>query len=189
MAKPLEYGHSEDLTSILGRGLPDKSKERIFIICPVRPPKTGLLKKMLQKVLNSLFGAIDPWTKNQNAIKEYAAKLEAEGYEVYWPARDNPYQKIDKNGIFICEHNREKMFWADEIHIWYDKNSTGSVFDIGMFFMFVRTHSFKKFVIINGKDVASTPHKSFENVILALGGQYNNPAANGLKERWAKHGK
>lgn len=165
------------------------AKKRIFVICPVRPPKTGFLKMIFQKVLNSLSGAIDPWAKNQNAIKEYVAKLEADDYDVYWPPRDNPYQKIDKNGIFICEHNREKMFWAHEIHIWYDKNSTGSVFDIGMFFMFVRTHSFKKFVIINREDIAPTSYKSFENVILALASKFDNPVANGLKERWAKHGK
>lgn len=170
------YRDSEILTSILARGFPDEAKKRIFIVCPVRPPKIGFLKKTLQKVLNSLFGAIDPWTKNQNAIKEYAAKLKAEGCEVYWPARDNPYQNTDKIGIQIITYNREKMLWADEIHIWYDKNSIGSIFDIGMFFVFT-FDSFKKFIIINSKDIMPTPHKSFENVILALAKEFDNPVA------------
>ncbi len=184
-SEPLKYGLSGYLTAPLS----PKPKTRIFVICPVRPPKTGFLKRMFQKVLSLLFGTVDSWTKTQNAIKAYVEKLEAEGYEVYWPPRDNPYQRIDENGIFICEHNRDKMFWANEIHIWYDKNSTGSVFDIGMFFTFVRIYSFKKFVIINRENISPTPHKSFENVILSLGKKYDNPVANGLKERWAKYGK
>lgn len=164
-------------------------KTRIFVVCPVRPPKTGFLKRVFQKVLSLLFGTVDPWTKNQNAIETYVAKLEADSYDVYWPQRDNRYQNTDTTGLLICEYNRERMFEADEIHIWYDKNSTGSVFDIGMFFMFVRTHSFKRFVIINREDIPPTPHKSFENVILALGKQYDNPVGNGLKGRWDKYGK
>lgn len=149
-------------------------EKKIFIICPVRPPKTWFLKK---------------WTKTQIAIRAYVEKLESEGYDVYWPLRDNPGQKTDKIGILICEYNREKMFWANEIHIWYDKNSVGSVFDIGMFFTFVRTNSFKKFVIINRKEIEPTPSKSFENVVLNLAKEFNNPLADGLKERWESRGK
>lgn len=178
--KPLEYGLSENLIVKLS----PKPKKKIFVICPVRPPQIGFLKKMFMKFDNLLFGAIDQWTKNQDAIRAYVAKLEADGHDVYWPARDNPYQKTDKIGIKICEHNRGKMFLADEIHIWYEKTSTGSIFDIGMFFMFVRTHSFKKFVIINPNGIAPTPHKSFENVVLTLAKKFDNPVADGLKERW-----
>lgn len=184
-AKPLEYGLSENLIVKLS----PKPKKKIFVICPVRPPKTGPLKKIFRKITNLLFGTANQWTKKQDAIRAYVAKLEAEGNEVYWPARDNPYQKTDKIGIKICEHNRGKMFWADEIHIWYDKNSIGSIFDIGMFFAFVGNKYFKKFIIINGKDVARTPHKSFENVVLTLAKKFDNPVADGLKERWDNHGK
>lgn len=164
-------------------------KKRIFIICPVRPPWMGFLKRTFQKVLNLLFGAIDPWTQKQDAIRAYVAKLEADGHDVYWPARNNPYQKTDKIGVKICGHNREKMFWADEIHIWYDKDSMGSIFDIGMFFAFVGNKYFKKFIIINSKDVVRTPHKSFENLVLTLAKKFDNPVADGLKEKWSDYGK
>lgn len=164
------------------------AKGRIFVICPVRPPKMGFFKKVFQKILN-LFGAADPWTKTQNAIRAYVEKLEADGHDVYWPPRNNPGQKTDKIGISICKYNRKKMFWADEIHIWYDKSSAGSLFDAGMFFAFVHVGEFKKFVVINRDDVMPTPGKSFENVILALEKEYDNPVGNGLKEKWAKYGK
>lgn len=162
------------------------TKKRIFVVCPVRPPKVGLLKRMINKYMNWLSGAVDSWTEKQNAIKKYVAKLETDGYDVFWPRRDNRYQNTDRIGLLICEYNRERMLEADEVHIWCDKNSTGSVFDIGMFYMFVRTHSFKKFVIINREDIAPTPHKSFENVILALAKEFDNPVANGLRERWER---
>lgn len=164
-------------------------KKKIFVICPVRPPQIGLLKRIFMKALKSLFGTMDPWTKDQDAIRAYVVKLEDNGYDVYWPTRDNPHQKTDKVGVNICKYNCEKMFWADETHIWYDKNSIGSIFDIGMFLMFNRAIGFKKFVIINPKDIVPTLHKSFENVVLTLAKKFDNPIANGLKERWAECGK
>ncbi len=123
---------------------------RIFIMCPVRNAK--------------------PETNDK--IAAYVAKLESEGYEVYWPHRDNPYQKTDPIGLEIILCNREKMVGADEIHIWYDKDSTGSIFDLGMFFALVRTQVFKKFVIINRDDIEPTSHKSFENIVLAFEKRY-----------------
>lgn len=164
-------------------------KRKIFIICPVRPPQIKLLKKIYQKTLNLAFGIIDTRTKNQNTIKEYVTKLEAEDWEVYWPFRDNPHQKTDRIGFTICKYNCQKLLYADEVHIWYDKNSTGSVFDIGMFFIFVKALGFKKFVIINRGDILPTADKSFENVILALAKEFDSPTANGLKERWTKNDK
>ncbi|MBI2446856.1 MAG: hypothetical protein HYV51_03525 [Parcubacteria group bacterium] len=164
------------------------AKKKIFVICPVRRPEVGFLNSILIAA-GFFLGIEDEWTKNQNAIKKYVSWLEAEGCEVYWPARDNPYQITDNVGITICEHNRYMMFWADEVHIWYDKNSMGSIFDIGMFFAFSGTNNFKKFVIINHKDVKPTLRKSFENVILALAKKFYNPVADGLRERWKTHGK
>lgn len=158
--KPLEYGLSGNLVVKLS----PKPKKKVFVICPVRNVSE----------------------ETNNKIAAYVAKLESEGYELYWPRRDNPHQNTDNIGIEICEYNRKRMLAADEIHIWYDKGSTGSIFDIGMFFAFVHVGDFKKFVIINREDVASTPGKSFENVILTLAKEFDNPVANGLKESWAK---
>lgn len=110
-------------------------------------------------------------------IAAYVAELESQGYKVYDPDRDNPYQETDLIGMKIIKYNRHQMYVADEIHIWYDKGSTGSIFDIGMFFAFVHVGDFKKFVIINREDVIPTPSKSFENVILALEKEFDSPVS------------
>ena len=154
--EPSEYTLLADLMN--------KTKKKIFVICPVRSVTE----------------------ETSDKIAAYIARLRTEGHEVYWPYLDNLHQDTDKVGITICEYNRKRMLMADEIHIWYDKNSTGSIFDIGMFFAFVHVGDFKKFVIINREDVMPTPNKSFENVILALEKEYDNPVANGLKEKWEK---
>lgn len=152
-------------------------KKKIFIVCPVRRPHVGFLMRMSRIVLKTLFSIEGGWTKTQDAIKARVVKLEKKGFGVYWPARDNPYQNTDKVGIQIITFNRQKMLWADEIHIWYDKNSAGSVFDIGMFWALIHVRGFKKFVIINREDIVPTPHKSFENVILTLAKEFDNPVA------------
>lgn len=128
------------------------AKKNIFLICPVRNASQAVREK----------------------IASYVNGLEALGHEVYWPDRDNPHQNTDKIGILIIDYNRRKMLEADEIHIWYDKNSTGSIFDLGMFFVisllpyhpYMYTHQYRKFVIVNIEDIKPTPHKSFENVLL-----------------------
>ena len=114
-------------------------------------------------------------------VSAYVSDLEARGYAVYDPHRDNPYQETDNVGIKIIKHNRLQMDVAGEIHMWYEKTSTGSIFDIGMFFALVHVGDFKKFVIINRDDIAPTARKSFENVILELGKEFEDPAADGLK--------
>lgn len=162
VAKPLKFGLSENLIV----ELPPKPKNKIFVICPVRNVKPKINKK----------------------IAAHVAKLEAEGHEIYWPYRDNPYQKTDSVGTQIIAFNRVLMCRADEVHIWYEKTSTGSIFDIGMFFALVY-NNFKKFVIINRENVVPTPSESFENILLALEKYFDNPVANGLKERWDKYGK
>ncbi|OGD30898.1 hypothetical protein A2833_03125 [Candidatus Azambacteria bacterium RIFCSPHIGHO2_01_FULL_44_55] len=125
--------------------------KKIFVICPVR----NVSKKV------------------RNKIDGYVYYMESNGYEVYWPDQDNPYQNTDRVGFLICDYNRERMLEADEVHIWYDKNSIGFVFDLGMFFIILRLQRPKKFVIINTADVKPTPHKSFENVLIDLSQRLN----------------
>ena len=38
------------------------------------------------------------------------------------------------NELEICEKNREMIEWADEVHIFWDQRSMGTVFDFGMCF-------------------------------------------------------
>lgn len=115
-----------------------------FLVCPVR---------------NS-----NPET--QKAIAAYVEKQEADGVEMYWPARDT--DQTDPVGWMICCRNRSAILDANEIHVWYDAASTGSKFDLGMVFVLLGIGWTKKVVIANSEAVKSTPHKSFENVLLKM---------------------
>ena len=117
--------------------------KNVFIICPVRN--------------------VSEQTKK--AIHEYVLELEQGGAKVHWPSRDT--NQDDPVGMHICQQNREAIYVADEIHIWFDANSQGSLFDIGMTFAFLRS-SDKKIVLINQDEIPPTPYKSFQNVLLKL---------------------
>jgi nucleoside 2-deoxyribosyltransferase len=120
----------------------------IFLICPVR--KT---------------------TKEQrNNMNTYISKLEENGNTVFYPTRDNVHESTDKIGYTICETNRDAVVQADEIHIFYDHNSKGSLFDLGMAFAVG-----KPLKIVNFEDCISTHGKSFVNMMnywVANGNEY-----------------
>lgn len=111
---------------------------KIFIICPVR-------------------NATDEQKKR---LEAYVDELENAGNWVHYPARDT--DQNDSVGNMICNYNRWAIKRADEIHIFYDQSSGGTLFDLGMAFAMN-----KKIVVINKEDVLVTPQKSFANVILA----------------------
>lgn len=109
----------------------------IFLICPVRTA-TGDQKER---------------------IKSYIDKLIAEGKTVYYPARDT--QQDDPTGGYnICWDNKVAILLSDEVHIFWDKNSIGSIFDLGMAFALN-----KELVIVNSEDVELVGDKSFAHVI------------------------
>lgn len=114
-------------------------KKRIFLICPVR-------------------GISD---EEKELIDKYVEKLENEGYKVHLPYRDT--DQNDKIGLRILKDNTKALQKADEIHIWYNKNSRGSIFDFGEAFILG-----KPIIIANPEAVKPTEEKSFENVLLEL---------------------
>jgi len=84
-----------------------KNKKRIYIICPIAngtPPE----------------------------IKSYVKEKEKEGYIVHFPLRD--VNQDDPTGINICISHRKAMKKCDEVHIFWDSESKGSHFDLGMAF-------------------------------------------------------
>jgi hypothetical protein len=112
-------------------------KYDVFLICPVRNA-----------------------TDDQKAwMKGYIEQLEDAGMKVYYPARDT--DQNDNIGFRICEDNRSAIFNSKEIHIFWDKDSQGSLFDLGMAFMMN-----KPLVIVNKIKVVLTDSKSFSNMIL-----------------------
>ncbi len=120
---------------------------RIFLICPVRTPDD----------------------------EEYADwvvdHLERQGHTVHYPPRDVD-QTDDGVGFEIVQTHRKAMLEADEIHVIWNPESTGSHFDLGSAFML---QAFKRVPIRIVRVFESTPHKSFGNVLKTL---------DALDEKW-----
>jgi hypothetical protein len=117
---------------------------KVFLICPVRN--------------------VDEQTTTR--IDAYVKSLEDRGVDVYWPARDT--DQNDQIGFRICNDNYEAISSADEIHIWWNKDSKGSLFDLGMAWALE-----KELVVANQEEVTPTVGKSFQNVLLewSVGGR------------------
>jgi nucleoside 2-deoxyribosyltransferase len=108
-----------------------------FLICPVRNA-----------------------TKKQNKqISELIQTLEAAGKTVYYPARDT--NQVDRIGFRICADNRTAMENSNEVLLYYDPASSGTLFDLGMAFSMR-----KKITILYYGAMEPTPKKSFTNMIL-----------------------
>ena len=110
----------------------------IYIICPVR----------------------DASQEQKEKLKAYKESLQAQGHTAYYPADDNPYEDTDKIGYVICEENRRATIEADEIHIFWDATSKGTLFDLGMAFALN-----KPLKIVNFDELVFTKGKSFTNMI------------------------
>jgi hypothetical protein len=67
---------------------------------------------------------------------EVKKRLEGESHVVRIPAFDD-HKDLDDLGV--CKYNRDLIEWADEIHLIWDRRSTGTIFDFGMCFMARKT--------------------------------------------------
>jgi hypothetical protein len=115
-------------------------KYDIFLICPVRNA-----------------------TDDQKALMEaYITSLEHQGKKVYYPNRDT--NQVDPIGYRICKDNKKAIKQSKEIHIFWDKDSQGSLFDLGMAFAMG-----KPLTIVNLENLQPTPTKSFVNMVLCWG--------------------
>ncbi len=124
----------------------------IFLICPVR------------KITD----------EEKQQILEYRLARMAAGDKVYVPFLDT--DQNDPTGYRICSDNLRAIDWAHEIHVWWNENSTGSLFDLGMAF------ALGKPVILANK-VTPTEGKSFNNLLIAWAAKDN-----GGRSSWYKGG-
>ena len=83
---------------------------KIFIICPIR----------------------NATEEQKTTLEKHISSLESKGHLVYYPARDT--DQTDPIGFAICDENFKGMRDADEVHIFWDEKSSGSLFDLGMAF-------------------------------------------------------
>lgn len=82
---------------------------KIFIICPVR---------------NITF-------EERLLLHRYVSELETRGHQVYWPLRDTNQQDIC-GGLCTVRENLRAMKQADQVHIWWNGRSEGSLADFHM---------------------------------------------------------
>ena len=111
---------------------------KIYLLCPVR-----LATKRVKTLLTN-----------------YVEDLEKEGHEIFYPARDNPYEEVDDIGDQICLANTTAILEADEVHIYWEKESRGSKFDLGVVYT-----AWKPIIILNKLDT-SNHGPTFEKFML-----------------------
>lgn len=112
--------------------------KKVFLICPVRDANPIQKEKM----------------------ESYISDLENNNVSVHYPARDT--NQNDSVGFRICTDNKNAIINADEVHIFWDKTSQGSLFDLGIAFALN-----KKLKIVNIEELEVTKTKSFSNMIKA----------------------
>ena len=65
---------------------------------------------------------------------EHKKRMEAEGHEVRLPCFDlnDLNENLIGEELEICLENKRNIKWADEVHIFWDQRSMGTIFDLGM---------------------------------------------------------
>lgn len=114
------------------------SSKLIYIICPVR----------------------NITTEQKQQIKTYVESLEEQGYQVHFPLRD--VDQTDPIGIDICSKHLQALKGAARVDVFWDANSSGSHFDLGMAF------TLGKKVLIVKLYQDDKPGKSFVKVMQSM---------------------
>jgi len=111
-------------------------------------------------VAKSVF-LISPVRKLDAETEELLSHLvdyaERNGDVVHWPKIDTDQSG---NGTAICQQNRQAIINADEVWLWWQADSQGSLFDLGI------AWGLKKPLKIISGDLKYTEEKSFDNVLL-----------------------
>lgn len=96
--------------------------------------------------------------KDPETYRQIVSSLESRGYDVHWPPRDT--NQDDNTGLRICGDNKAAIAAADVVHVVWDGQSQGCLFDLGVAFAL-------------DKDIEplelppATDGKSFQNMIQA----------------------
>lgn len=106
---------------------------RVFIICTVRNASNDYRER----------------------LERYVLELERVGVTVHLPHRDTDQTQT---GIGICRQNRRAIEESDEVHIFYNPDSQGTHFDMGVSFALN-----KKIRVV--ESIPLTPGKSYQNML------------------------
>lgn len=108
----------------------ENKQKLVFVICPVRIADDDTKKK----------------------LEAYKRKLESQGYRVHLPHLDTDQEG---SGYEICRRNMEKIWEADEIHIFFVPDSYGSHFDLGVTFLACHLDSNKIIKVIENNEAVN----------------------------------
>lgn len=111
-------------------------------------------------------------------VLNYVEVLEKAGHTVRCPFRDT--NQDDETGMRIVEEHEGDIIWADEIHIIWNSNSQGSLWDAAQTRMAMHFMPEKKIVVGNVGEINVTDHKSYSNAILMT--HFGLSAANTLED-------
>ena len=111
----------------------------VYLICPVRNVTQETLEKM----------------------NRYVDDLELKGISIHYPPRDVD-QTEDGVGLAISTAHREAMLECKEVHVFWDNESYGSHFDLGMAFML---NAVKGIPIVIAKPIELTEKRSYGNIL------------------------
>ena len=98
-------------------------------------------------------------------LTDIVKRAELEGHSVYWPLRNT--DQTDNIGYAICRQNIKAMESCDEVWIWWNPESEGSVFDLGVL-LCLKEYLHIPVKLLN--QPIATKGKSFSNIILRLTG-------------------
>jgi hypothetical protein len=70
-------------------------------------------------------------TSYRSMMLEHSKELQEGGHEVNIPAFSD-HSNLDV--LEVCVHNRDIICWADEVHIFWNQRSIGTIFNFGMCF-------------------------------------------------------
>lgn len=111
-------------------------------------------------IISSVRNATD---RERAGLEAYTDWLEDQNHEVHLPHRDTNQQA---SGLDICFENAAAISMADEIHIFYNEDSIGSHFDLGMVFALDQIEGRRKRIrFVNQGSHSRKSPKTFANMI------------------------
>ena len=96
-------------------------------------------------------------TAYQDRMHKHVEEMTEKGHEVRIPAFDNHSADFDE--LDICEYNRNLIEWADEIHMFWDGRSIGT---IGDFFVAFALRKPVKIIYLESKTIRNVMLKYAE---------------------------
>ena len=66
-------------------------------------------------------------THYQDKMFSHACDLKNDGHEVKLPFFDIDFD----NELIICQENIKLIKWADEVHVFWNQRTTGTILDVG----------------------------------------------------------